>query len=113
MDWWDRLNYFTEQYVLPNMPHHISVVPDPNGRVYQSVISVRGVGADEGAQAPPLPRSLLLGLSVDEGLLEEASALVLDEVHVAVVGVPHPSAGAGKGKSPDNIPSQMKSSISF
>ncbi|XP_036970065.1 nucleolar protein 11-like isoform X2 [Acanthopagrus latus] len=68
----------------------------PNGHVYQSVISVRGLGGDEGAQALPLPRSLLLGLPVGEGLLEAASAQVLDEAHVAVVGVPHPSAGAGK-----------------
>ncbi|XP_047435597.1 nucleolar protein 11-like [Mugil cephalus] len=68
----------------------------PNGRVYQSVISVRGLGAEEGAQALPLPRSLLLSLPVGEGLLEAASAMVLDEAHVAVVGVPHPSAGAGK-----------------
>uniref|UniRef100_A0A7N6FDX6 Nucleolar protein 11 n=1 Tax=Anabas testudineus TaxID=64144 RepID=A0A7N6FDX6_ANATE len=62
-----------------------------------SVVSVRGPGAEEGAQALPLPRSLLLALPVSEGLLEAASALVLDEAHVAVVGVPHPSAGAGKG----------------
>ncbi|XP_051240032.1 nucleolar protein 11-like isoform X1 [Dicentrarchus labrax] len=68
----------------------------PNGHVYQSVVSMRGLGADEGAQALPLPRNLLLGLPVGEGLLEAASALVLDEAHVAVVGVPHPSAGAGK-----------------
>ncbi|KAM7393970.1 hypothetical protein PAMP_020801 [Pampus punctatissimus] len=70
----------------------------PNGHVYQSVFSVRGLGADEGTQALPLPRSLLLGLPVGDGLLEAASALVLDEAHVAVVGVPHPSAGAGKGQ---------------
>ncbi|XP_040893279.1 nucleolar protein 11-like [Toxotes jaculatrix] len=68
----------------------------PNGHVYQSVVSVRGLGTEEGTQALPLPRSLLLGLPVGEGLLEAASALVLDEAHVAVVGVPHPSAGAGK-----------------
>ncbi|XP_026215240.1 nucleolar protein 11-like [Anabas testudineus] len=68
----------------------------PNGHMYQSVVSVRGPGAEEGAQALPLPRSLLLALPVSEGLLEAASALVLDEAHVAVVGVPHPSAGAGK-----------------
>lgn len=72
--------------------------PDPNGRVYQSAVSVRGLGADEGAQALPLPRSLQLDLPVGEGLLGAASAVVLDEAHVAVVGVPHPSAGAGKGK---------------
>ncbi|XP_076583465.1 nucleolar protein 11-like [Chaetodon auriga] len=68
----------------------------PNGHVYQSLVPVRGLGADEGAQALPMPRNLLLGLPVGEGLLEAASALVLDEAHVAVVGVPHPSAGAGK-----------------
>ncbi|XP_034544128.1 nucleolar protein 11-like [Notolabrus celidotus] len=67
----------------------------PNGRVYQSVVSLRGLGAEEAGQALPLPRSLLLVLPVGEGLLEAASALVLDEVHIAVVGVPHPSAGAG------------------
>lgn len=66
--------------------------------MYQSVVSVRGLGGDEGAQALPLPRSLLLGLPVGEGLLEAASAQLLDEAHVAVVGVPHPSAGAGKGE---------------
>uniref|UniRef100_A0A3Q3JXN6 Nucleolar protein 11 n=1 Tax=Monopterus albus TaxID=43700 RepID=A0A3Q3JXN6_MONAL len=68
----------------------------PNGHVYQSVVSLRGLGADEGAHALPLPRSLLLVLPVGVGLLEAASALVLDEAHVAVVGVPHPSAGASK-----------------
>ncbi|XP_028990686.1 nucleolar protein 11-like [Betta splendens] len=67
----------------------------PNGCVYQSVVSVQGLGADEGAQAVPLPRKLLLTLPVGEGRLETASALLLDEAHVAVVGVPHPSAGAG------------------
>ncbi|KAM6941108.1 nucleolar protein 11-like [Lycodopsis pacificus] len=67
----------------------------PNGHVYQSVVSVRGLVADEGAQALLLPRSLLLGLPVGEGLLEAASAQALDEAHVAVVGVPHPSAGSG------------------
>uniref|UniRef100_A0AAQ6AE65 Nucleolar protein 11 n=1 Tax=Amphiprion ocellaris TaxID=80972 RepID=A0AAQ6AE65_AMPOC len=68
----------------------------PNGHVYQSVVSVQGLAVEEGAQALPLPRSLLLGLPVGDGLLEAASAMVLDEAHVAVVGVPHPSAGAGK-----------------
>lgn len=72
--------------------------PDPNGHVYQSVVSLRSPGTDDGAQALPLPRNLLLGLAVGEGLLEAASALVLDEAHVAVVGVPHPSAGVGKGE---------------
>lgn len=53
---------------------------------------------EEEAQALPLPRNLLFALPVGEGLLGAASALALDEAHVAVVGVPHPSAGAGKGK---------------
>lgn len=73
-------------------------VSDPNGHLYQSALSVRNQAADsEGGQAPPLSRSLLLSLPVGEGPLEAASALLLDEAHVAVVGVPHPSAGTGKG----------------
>ncbi|XP_068176716.1 nucleolar protein 11-like isoform X2 [Antennarius striatus] len=68
----------------------------PNGHVYRSEVSIRGLGADEGSQALPLPRILLLGLPVSEGVLEAATALVLDDAHIAVVGVPHPSAGAGK-----------------
>uniref|UniRef100_A0A669C441 Nucleolar protein 11 n=1 Tax=Oreochromis niloticus TaxID=8128 RepID=A0A669C441_ORENI len=68
----------------------------PNGHMYQSVLSVRGLGTEEGVQALPLPRSLLLGLPVGDGQLEAASAMALDEAHVAVVGVPHPSAGGGK-----------------
>lgn len=66
--------------------------------MYHSVVPVRNPGADEESQALPLPRSLLLSLPVGEGPLQAASALVLDEAHVAVVGVPHPSAGAGKGE---------------
>lgn len=66
--------------------------------MYQSVLSVRGLGTEEGVQALPLPRSLLLGLPVGDGQLEAASTMALDEAHVAVVGVPHPSAGGGKGK---------------
>lgn len=62
------------------------------------MVSVRGLGADEGAQVQSLPRSLPLRLPVGEGLLQAASALVLDEAHVAVIGAPHPSAGAGKGE---------------
>uniref|UniRef100_A0A8C3B4B0 Nucleolar protein 11 n=1 Tax=Cyclopterus lumpus TaxID=8103 RepID=A0A8C3B4B0_CYCLU len=76
----------------------VSFHPDPNGHVYQSVVSERGLVTDEGGQAFPLPRSLLLSLPVGEGLLEAASAQALDEAHIAVVGVPHPSAGSGKGK---------------
>ncbi|KAM4604001.1 nucleolar protein 11-like [Polymixia lowei] len=68
----------------------------PDGQVYQSLVSARGQAAeDPGAPALPLPRSLLLKLPVGEGLLGEASVLALDEAHIAVVGVPHPSAGAG------------------
>ncbi|XP_072539523.1 nucleolar protein 11-like isoform X2 [Salminus brasiliensis] len=68
----------------------------PNGCVYESVLQTRpsGSAVSEGVQA--LPRSLLLQLPVGEGELTSASALPLDEAHVAVVGVPHPSAGAGK-----------------
>uniref|UniRef100_A0A3B5R8L7 Nucleolar protein 11 n=1 Tax=Xiphophorus maculatus TaxID=8083 RepID=A0A3B5R8L7_XIPMA len=68
----------------------------PNGRVYQSLVSVRGPAPDDGAQAVPLPRDQLLSLPVGEELLEAASAIFLDDAHVAVVGVPHPSAGPGK-----------------
>lgn len=68
----------------------------PNGHVYQSVVSVQGLVVEDWAQALPLPRNLLLALPVGDGSLEAASAMVLDEAHVAVVGVPHPSAGAGK-----------------
>lgn len=80
------------------MPPSPPLLPDPNGHVYQSVVSVRGQVAEEGAQALPLPRTQLLRLPVGEGLLGAASLLALDDAHVAVVGVPHPSAGAGKGK---------------
>lgn len=71
---------------------------DPNGRLYQSALSVRTQEVDsEGVRALPLSRSLLLSLPVGEGPLEAASALILDEAHIAVVGVPHPSVGTGKG----------------
>ncbi|XP_034044725.1 nucleolar protein 11-like [Thalassophryne amazonica] len=68
----------------------------PNGHVYQSAVSVRDVQADEGVQSLPLPRNLLLALNIGEDLLGAAAAQVLDEAHIAVVGVPHPSAQAGK-----------------
>ncbi|XP_047221896.1 nucleolar protein 11-like [Girardinichthys multiradiatus] len=68
----------------------------PNGHVYQSLVSVRGPAVDEGSQVVPLPRDQLLSLPVGEELLEAASAIFLDDAHVAVVGVPHPSAGPGK-----------------
>ncbi|XP_020336746.1 nucleolar protein 11-like [Oncorhynchus kisutch] len=66
----------------------------PNGCVYQSVVAVRGPVGLEGVQA--LPRSLRLRLPVGEGELGGASAVALDEAHVAVVGMPHPSARTGK-----------------
>ncbi|KAM9792849.1 nucleolar protein 11-like [Neosynchiropus ocellatus] len=66
----------------------------PNGHLYQSVIPVRSQGTVEATLA--FPRSLLLKLPVNEGFLEAASVKILDEAHIAVVGVPHPSAGAGK-----------------
>lgn len=44
-----------------------------------------------------LPRSLLLQLPAGDGELSRASLLPLDQAHIAVVGVPHPSAGPGKG----------------
>ncbi|XP_029480761.1 nucleolar protein 11-like [Oncorhynchus nerka] len=66
----------------------------PNGCVYQSVVAERGYVELEGVQA--LPRSLRLRLPVGEGELGAASAVALDEAHVAVVGVPHPSARTGK-----------------
>uniref|UniRef100_A0A8C7W349 Nucleolar protein 11 n=1 Tax=Oncorhynchus mykiss TaxID=8022 RepID=A0A8C7W349_ONCMY len=66
----------------------------PNGCVYQSVVAARGYVGLEGVQ--DLPRSLRLRLPVGEGELGAASAVALDEAHVAVVGVPHPSARTGK-----------------
>lgn len=69
---------------------------DPNGCVYQSVVALHGQMAVEGYQA--LPRSLLLKLPIGEGELGTASVVPLDEAHIAVVGVPHPSAGSGKGE---------------
>uniref|UniRef100_A0A4W5PWR2 Nucleolar protein 11 n=1 Tax=Hucho hucho TaxID=62062 RepID=A0A4W5PWR2_9TELE len=66
----------------------------PNGCVYQSVVAARGYVGPEGVQA--LPRSLRLRLPVGEGELGAASAVALDEAHVAVVGMPHPSARTGK-----------------
>ncbi|KAJ8363550.1 hypothetical protein SKAU_G00123810 [Synaphobranchus kaupii] len=64
-----------------------------NGCVYQSMVQ-RHRALGEALQS--LPRSLLLSLPVGEGHLASAALLSLDEAHVAVVGVPHPSAGAGK-----------------
>lgn len=99
-----RLEYFKVEINFlfprfsPSCSHHCFCLSDPNGHLYQSTLSVRSLGVvSEEAQALPLSRSLLLSLPVGEGPLKAASALILDEAHVAVVGVPHPSAGAGKG----------------
>lgn len=70
---------------------------DSSGQVYQSTVPLQNPGGERGPAALPLPYSLLLHLPVGDGRLEAASAQVLDESHLAVVGVPHPSAGAGKG----------------
>ncbi|CAL8333517.1 unnamed protein product [Merluccius merluccius] len=67
----------------------------PNGHVYKSVVSVRSPPLEEVGEAVPLPRTQLLCLPVGETLLEAASALFLDDDHIAVVGAPHPAAGAG------------------
>ncbi|TRY82957.1 hypothetical protein DNTS_009626 [Danionella cerebrum] len=67
-----------------------------NGCVYESVLPMRAsnTGA-EGVQA--LPRSMCLRLPMgDEVLLSAATAVVLDEAHIAVAGFPHPSAGPCK-----------------
>ncbi|XP_016326141.1 nucleolar protein 11-like isoform X2 [Sinocyclocheilus anshuiensis] len=66
-----------------------------NGSVYESVLPFRSssTGA-EGVQA--LSRSLCLSLPLGEEKLMSGAAVVLDEAHVAVVGFPHPSAGACK-----------------
>lgn len=50
-----------------------------------------------------LPRSLCLSLPLGEEELISGAAVVLDEAHVAVVGFPHPSAGACKGDAPSLI----------
>ncbi|XP_030637745.1 nucleolar protein 11-like [Chanos chanos] len=65
----------------------------PDGCVYQSLVQVRDTAVEE---VRSLPRSLLLKLPIGEGELVSASAVPLDEAYIAVVGVPHPSAGAGK-----------------
>ncbi|XP_030207870.1 nucleolar protein 11-like isoform X1 [Gadus morhua] len=67
----------------------------PDGHVYQSLVSMRGPPALPPGGAAPLPRTQLLGLHVGGALLEAASAIYLDDCHVAVVGAPHPAAGPG------------------
>ncbi|KAI4894061.1 hypothetical protein NFI96_019328, partial [Prochilodus magdalenae] len=67
-----------------------------SGCVYESVLQARPPGLVVHETVQALPRSLLLKLPLGKGELTSASALPLDEAHVAVVGVPHPSAGPGK-----------------
>ncbi|KAL4648019.1 nucleolar protein 11 [Arapaima gigas] len=64
-----------------------------SGCVYQSVLPVHGKVQDG---VLPLPRTLVLQLPVGDGQLTSASLVSLDEASIAVVGVPHPSAGPGK-----------------
>ncbi|KAJ8283661.1 hypothetical protein COCON_G00025110 [Conger conger] len=64
-----------------------------DGSVYRSLVQRR---EPQGEALQTLPRSPLLSLPVGEGQLASAALLSLDEAHLAVVGVPHPSAGAGK-----------------
>ncbi|XP_062402434.1 nucleolar protein 11-like [Sardina pilchardus] len=73
--------------------HVLSLYPD--GCVYVSVVPMRLPGGAQG-EVLPLPRTLLLRLPLGGAALASASAVALDAAHVAVVGVPHPSAGAGK-----------------
>uniref|UniRef100_A0A673J2J1 Nucleolar protein 11-like n=1 Tax=Sinocyclocheilus rhinocerous TaxID=307959 RepID=A0A673J2J1_9TELE len=66
-----------------------------NGSVYESVLPFRS--SSTGAEVvQALSRSLCLSLPLGEEKLMSGAAVVLDEAHVAVVGFPHPSAGACK-----------------
>ncbi|KAL7890862.1 hypothetical protein AOLI_G00003380 [Acnodon oligacanthus] len=67
-----------------------------SGSVYESVLQARPTVLAPSETVQALPHSLLLKLPVGEGELTAASALPIDESHIAVVGVPHPLAGAGK-----------------
>lgn len=66
-----------------------------SGSLYESVLPLRSSAT--GAEVfQALPRSLCLSLPLGEEELISGAAVVLDEAHVAVVGFPHPSAGACK-----------------
>ncbi|XP_043098524.1 nucleolar protein 11-like isoform X2 [Puntigrus tetrazona] len=66
-----------------------------NGSVYESVLPLRSLSTGaEGVLA--LSRSLCLCLPLGEEKLMSGAVVVLDDAHVAVVGFPHPSAGACK-----------------
>ncbi|XP_056315755.1 nucleolar protein 11-like [Danio aesculapii] len=66
-----------------------------SGSIYESVLPLRSSVSEAGA-VQALPRSLCLSLPLGEQELTSGAAVVLDEAHAAVVGFPHPSAGAGK-----------------
>ncbi|KAK3575100.1 hypothetical protein QTP86_020699 [Hemibagrus guttatus] len=67
-----------------------------SGGVYESVLVARPVVTAPAEEIQALPRSLLMQLPAGDGDLSCASLLPLDQAHMAVVGVPHPSAGTGK-----------------
>ncbi|XP_060774922.1 nucleolar protein 11-like [Neoarius graeffei] len=67
-----------------------------SGGVYESVLVARPAVSAPAEEIQALPRSLVLQLPAGDGELSCASLLPLDQAHVAVVGVPHPSAGTGK-----------------
>lgn len=78
------------------------VLTDPlfsvrSGGVYESILVPQPAVSAPAEEIQALPRSLLLQLPAGDGELSCASLLPLDQAHVAVVGVPHPSAGTGKG----------------
>ncbi|KAI5613583.1 nucleolar protein 11-like [Silurus asotus] len=68
----------------------------PSGGVYESILVARPTASAPAEEIQALPRSLVLQLPAGDGNLSSASLLSLDQAHVAVVGVPHPSAGSGK-----------------
>lgn len=86
------------QFCTTSSPTLLCIISDLNGSVYESVLPFRSssTGA-EGVQA--LSCSLCLSLPLGEEKLMSGAAVVLDEAHVAVIGFPHPSAGACKGDS--------------
>ncbi|KAG7326826.1 hypothetical protein KOW79_010227 [Hemibagrus wyckioides] len=67
-----------------------------SGGVYESVLVARPVVTAPAEEIQALPRSLLMQLPSGDRDLSCASLLPLDQAHMAVVGVPHPSAGTGK-----------------
>ncbi|XP_062853016.1 nucleolar protein 11-like [Trichomycterus rosablanca] len=68
----------------------------PDGGMYESVLVARHVDPTTAEDIQALPRTLVLRLPAGDGALSCASVVPLDHAHIAVVGVTHPSAGAGK-----------------